>query len=49
MNSQNFQYQCVPTFSRIVIVNGMRSRCALIGYSWRLVDKYLVCAGVHGN
>jgi hypothetical protein len=32
-----------------VIVNGKRSRRALIGYSQRLVDEYLVCASVHEN
>ena len=49
MNSKLFQYQCVPTLSRIVVINGKRSRCAVIGYSRRSVDDYLVAAGVHGT
>jgi hypothetical protein len=47
LNSQLFQYECVPTLSKIVVVNGKRSRCALIGYSRRSVDEYLVRAGLH--
>ncbi len=49
MNSKLFQHQCVPTLSRIVVINGKRSRCAVIGYSRRSVDDYLVAAGVHGT
>jgi hypothetical protein len=41
--------ECVPTLSRVVVVNRERSRCALIGYSRRSVDEYLVRADVHGT
>jgi hypothetical protein len=49
MNSTMLQYECVPTFSKKVIVEGTRFRCALIGYSRRSVDEYLVRADVHGT
>ena len=48
MNSTLLQYQCVPTFSKYVVVLGVRFRCALIGYSRRSVDDSLVTSGVHG-
>jgi hypothetical protein len=44
-----YQYQMVPTFSKVVILDGRRWRCAVIGYSRRFVDKYLVRASIHGN
>jgi hypothetical protein len=49
MNSNLFQYQCVPTLSRMVVVDGKRLRCAVIGYSRRSVDEYLNRAGEHGT
>jgi hypothetical protein len=42
LNSLMYQYQMVPTFSKVVILDGSRWRCAVIGYSRRLVDEYLV-------
>jgi hypothetical protein len=45
MNSKLFQYQCVPTLSSIVVINGKRSCCAVIGYSRRSGGDYLVAAG----
>ena len=49
LNSQLLQYECVPTFNKIVYLHGERFRCALIGYSRRSVDEYLVRADVHGR
>jgi hypothetical protein len=49
LNSQLLQYECVPTFNKIVYLHGERFRCALIGYSRRSVDEYLVRADVHGT
>jgi hypothetical protein len=49
MNSSLPQYELVPTFSRKVMVEGTRFRCALIGYSRRSVDEHLVRKDVHGN
>jgi hypothetical protein len=41
MNSNLPQYECVPTFSKKVVVDGTRFRCALIGFSRRSVDNFL--------
>jgi hypothetical protein len=41
MNSSLPQYSCVPTFSKKVVVDGTRFRCALIGFSRRSVDDFL--------
>jgi hypothetical protein len=37
----------VPTLSKIVAINSVRFRCAIIGYSPQSVDEYLVQADVH--
>jgi hypothetical protein len=49
MNSALLQYEMVPTLAMIVTIDGIRYRCAIIGYSRRSVDEYLVRAGVHAN
>jgi hypothetical protein len=49
MNSSMLQYQLVPTFAKIVVLDGVRYRCALIGYSRRSVDEFLARRDVHGN
>jgi hypothetical protein len=41
-NSTLLQYELVPTLSMIVAIDGVRYRCAIIGYSRRSVDEYLV-------
>ena len=48
MNLSMIQYECVPTFARYVIIENIRYRCALIGYSQHLVDNCLIQAKVHG-
>jgi hypothetical protein len=47
MNSSLLQYEMVPTLVMIVTIDGIRYRCAIIGYSRRSVDEYLVRAGEH--
>jgi hypothetical protein len=47
LNSTLLQYELVPTLSMIVTIDGVRYRCAIIGYSRRSVDEYLVRADVH--
>jgi hypothetical protein len=49
LNSQILQYELVPTFSKFVVLYGVTYCCALIGYSRRSVDEYLVEANVHGT
>jgi hypothetical protein len=49
LNSQLLHYECIPTFNKIVYLHGERFRCALIGYSRRSVDEYLLRAVIHGT
>jgi hypothetical protein len=50
MNLNLIKYQLIPTFCKIVTLDGIRYRCAIIGYSRRsAVDKYLVQAEVYGT
>jgi hypothetical protein len=49
MNSNLIQYQLVPAFCKIVTFDGVRYRCAFIGYSRWYIDEYLVRAEVHGT
>jgi hypothetical protein len=49
MNSSLLQYECLPTFTKIVVVGGIRWLCALIGYSRKSVDDFLVRADIHGT
>jgi hypothetical protein len=39
----------VPTFAKIVFLEGVRHRCALIGYSRHSLDEFLAQRDVHGN
>jgi hypothetical protein len=47
LNSTLLQYELVPALSMIVTINGVRYRCAIIGYNRQSVDEYLVRADVH--
>jgi hypothetical protein len=49
MNSTMLQYELVPTLSKIVVIDGTRYRCAVIGYSRRSIDEYLVRVDIHGT
>jgi hypothetical protein len=47
LNSRLLQYELVPTLAKNVTMDGVRYRCAYIGYSRRSVDEYLVQVEVH--